>query len=176
MKEVFRKLFKFTRAGLSTQRREEAMGKLVVELDIFLKNRNRVLSFASSPREINLWPLNHKLALENRLYLPKVEGTDLKIYKVEDLSSQLYFSSHNILEPVTERCQESPVEEIDCILVPGLGFDRYLMRIGYGKGHYDRLLKKTTCLKIGIGFREQLTEHPLPTENHDQKLDHLILV
>lgn len=43
-------------------------------------------------------------------------------------------------------------EEIDIVLVPGLCFDAHGHRVGYGRGFYDRFLKRTRadCLKIGL--------------------------
>ena len=45
-------------------------------------------------------------------------------------------------------------EEIDLVLVPLLCVDKRGHRVGYGKGFYDRFLKKcrADCLKIGLGF------------------------
>lgn len=45
-------------------------------------------------------------------------------------------------------------EQIDMVLVPGLCFDRQGLRVGYGKGFYDRLLVKCRpdCIKIGLSF------------------------
>lgn len=43
---------------------------------------------------------------------------------------------------------------IDLILVPGLGFDRNGFRIGYGGGVYDRLLRKASnSSHVGLFFR-----------------------
>lgn len=73
-----------------------------------------------------------------------------------------------------EQLDMAYLSQIFCILVPGLGFDSNLMRIGYGKGYYDRLLiLAKTQLKWGIGFKEQMLEENLPCEPHDQKLDTL---
>jgi 5-formyltetrahydrofolate cyclo-ligase len=44
-------------------------------------------------------------------------------------------------------------EEIQLTLVPGLAFDRYGWRIGYGGGYYDRFLRNFNGLSVGIVFR-----------------------
>ena len=45
-------------------------------------------------------------------------------------------------------------ERLDIVLVPLLCFDRSGHRVGYGKGYYDRFLKRCRvgCLKIGLSF------------------------
>lgn len=65
-------------------------------------------------------------------------------------------------------------------LVPGLGFNRHGVRLGRGRGFYDRFLSETDerrmasglkpLLKVGIGFHEQIVED-LPCEMHDVRLD-----
>jgi 5-formyltetrahydrofolate cyclo-ligase len=58
-------------------------------------------------------------------------------------------------------------------LIPGLGFDRCLHRLGRGAGFYDRFLKDSQILKVGVGFSVQLTDE-LPHESHDVELDALV--
>lgn len=134
-----------------------------------------ILSFASKPLEINLWPLNEHLCKEGRLLLPKVEKGSLSIYKIEDLS-QLQLSSFDFKEPNSTVCEKIPLEKVSAILVPGLGFDDNLHRVGYGKGYFDRFLSsfRFSCLKWGIGFTEQKV-NPIPFEKHDIPLDAVFL-
>lgn len=72
---------------------------------------------------------------------------------------------------------EPPLSQIDSILVPGLGFDREMYRIGYGKGYYDRLLSKTGDIPtIGVGFKEQFSEELFPRDPWDIPVRELLLV
>lgn len=68
--------------------------------------------------------------------------------------------------------QELRGGDVRGVLVPGLGFDRRLRRLGRGAGFYDRFLENT-YLKVGVGFAEQLVEE-LPVESHDVSLDGLV--
>jgi 5-formyltetrahydrofolate cyclo-ligase len=75
--------------------------------------------------------------------------------------------------PVPEPLRPSDPEAWDVILVPLLGFDRCGYRLGYGAGHYDRLLKQTRGITIGVGFAAQ--EVPaLPHAPHDVRLHHIL--
>lgn len=87
-----------------------------------------------------------------------------------------------IREPDISNAQWSEVDagavEIRGALIPGLGFDRWLHRLGRGAGFYDRFLaiKKrqgSLFLKVGVGFAVQLTDE-LPHESHDARLDALV--
>jgi len=115
-----------------------------------LKTRGRILSFTPFGTEIDLKPLNHYLKERGLLYLVP--------YKIDALP-------------------DAPLGEIDCILVPGLGFDSEKFRLGYGKGYYDRFLAGVGDIPtIGVGFKEQLCASPLPRDPWDIPVKELILV
>jgi 5-formyltetrahydrofolate cyclo-ligase len=68
---------------------------------------------------------------------------------------------------------EVPVSKLEVVFVPLLAFDKKGNRVGYGKGFYDRFLKKTNALKIGLSFfeAEDLIED---SEEHDIRLDYCV--
>ena len=81
----------------------------------------------------------------------------------------LLINEYGILEPVKSR-----IKNPDIILVPLLAFDSKKVRLGYGKGFYDRYLKKNKkILTVGIAFSFQ-RHHKLPTNNNDIKLDYIL--
>jgi len=115
-----------------------------------LRERGRILSFSPIGSEIDVCPLNNYLKTKGRLFLVP--------YKAEALI-------------------DAPLSEIDCILVPGLGFDRDLYRIGYGKGYYDRFLATVSHIPtVGVGFKEQLCDEALPRDPWDIPVGELLLV
>ena len=63
------------------------------------------------------------------------------------------------------------------LLIPLVGFDDQLNRLGYGGGYYDRYLSKVQnnnkLIKIGIGFSFQKVKN-LPINRFDKKLDYII--
>lgn len=63
----------------------------------------------------------------------------------------------------------------DVLVVPVLGFDSEMNRLGQGKGHYDALIARLrgqhpTIPIVGVAFLIQQIDR-LPTEPHDQRLD-----
>ncbi len=168
------------RNSISSARREEAKEALCSTLYPLLAPYRSILSFHSLPLEIDTSALNYTLASEGRLLLPKVEDERLDLFHVSQLDKQLAVFSWNCLEPKPEECVPGSLDAIDCVIVPALGFDPLYMRIGYGKGYYDRLIShaKHASLKthfIGIGFHEQLCSKELPTQLHDRSVDELFL-
>ncbi|NGX62711.1 MAG: 5-formyltetrahydrofolate cyclo-ligase [Candidatus Anoxychlamydiales bacterium] len=171
-KNDIRKKYIIIRNEISTIRRSIAAKKALKILNL---NFSNILSFASKPKEINLWLLNKKLALENRLFLPKVKSDDLEVYEVTDLDNQLIKGRFNILEPDPNKCKKIEAKNISCVLVPAIVFDKNNNRLGYGRGYYDKFLSNLKCPILGIGFLEQLFDKKLPVQEHDIKLNHLLL-
>ena len=65
----------------------------------------------------------------------------------------------------------------DILLVPLVGYDNDLNRLGYGGGFYDRYIEKIEkikkVIKIGLAFSYQKLKR-VPTNQHDKKLDFII--
>lgn len=65
-------------------------------------------------------------------------------------------------------------QKFDAVIVPMLGFDSRLHRIGYGGGYYDRLLAKhPEAHKIGVCFDIGRLEQ-IPIEKHDIPMDVIV--
>ena len=77
--------------------------------------------------------------------------------------------------PDSSVSQEPPKHQFDLIIVPCLGFDKNLHRLGLGAGFYDRFLAdQTNTLKIGLCFAAGFVKSSLPREPHDVPLDKII--
>ncbi|MBI2328010.1 5-formyltetrahydrofolate cyclo-ligase [Candidatus Curtissbacteria bacterium] len=63
--------------------------------------------------------------------------------------------------------------QIEVAIIPGLCFSKTGTRLGYGKGVFDRLLKKTNAFKIGLAYDFQIVDN-LPKEIHDLAMDAII--
>ena len=85
----------------------------------------------------------------------------------------LRINSLGIQEPIETFNQLIP----DLIFIPLVGYDKYLNRLGYGGGFYDRYLeknsKKKKIIKIGLAFSFQKIKK-LPIDKFDKKLDIII--
>ncbi len=101
-----------------------------------------------------------------RVAVPRVHGKDMTYYELTSFD-QLEPGYFGIPEPAG--CPEaSPdVTEEVFLLVPGVAFDVYRHRVGYGQGFYDKYLSKhpayTTC---AAAFEFQIFEL-VPSEELD---------
>lgn len=151
-------------------RREEAKAALLTSLLFALDPFSYVLSFVSFRSEIETSLLNEKLSQQGRLLLPKMEGEDLSLYLVRDLSKELSLHPFGLLEPKSELCQKIDPGLVFVALVPALAFDEDRFRLGYGKGYYDRFLAHhPNILSWGVGYREQKIDR-LPRDKSDHPL------
>jgi len=132
------------------------------------QDAERVLFYVSTPEEVDThFLIQESLRLGKKVFLPTIRGEQLSIHPLCDFAD-LTPGSHGILEPCSTEL--TPPEDMDLIVIPGVGFDARGHRLGHGKGHYDRLLKATRGFKVGLAFQEQLV-HELPIEAHDVPMD-----
>jgi 5-formyltetrahydrofolate cyclo-ligase len=98
------------------------------------------------------------------------ENTNLRL-EIKNLK-QVELGAYKILEPKKHLPRLKP-QQIDLAFIPGIAFSRDGHRVGYGKGFYDRLMKKLTCPKIGIAYEFQIVNN-IPGEKHDVPVDMII--
>nr|MCR5755544.1 5-formyltetrahydrofolate cyclo-ligase [Acetatifactor sp.] len=118
-----------------------------------------ILCFASYGNEISTEDILQD-ALQNgkKLFLPKVVGKSIIFYRISNLS-ELESGYKGILEPSDKaECYEMSEYDVNktLLLMPGVAYDRYRHRIGYGGGFYDRFLHDNPELQfrsIAVGFR-----------------------
>jgi 5-formyltetrahydrofolate cyclo-ligase len=90
-----------------------------------------------------------------QIVVPRVdhETSEMKSL-IFDRDTELVSSAWEIDEPAHDELVAD--DAIDMVITPGVCFDRSGHRVGYGKGFYDRFLKKCRrdCMKIGLSFFE----------------------
>lgn len=146
----------------------EALSRLE-GLDLFRQAKSISL-YHALPGEVETAAFIEKWAETKTVFLPAVEGNDLKfhIYKGKHT---LRRGAFGIMEP--EREDACPPGQTDLIIVPGIAFDRQCNRLGRGKGYYDRILTTLPIPKIGLCFDFQLVDK-IPTEPFDIPVDMVV--
>ena len=103
------------------------------------------------------------------LLLPRIIDNDIEFYIVSNLE-RLEKGSFEIMEP-KDSCERA--KKIDCILIPTVGISKLGVRLGYGKGYYDRFLSSTDAVKISLTYSKQIVKS-IPSDSHDVKIDWII--
>ena len=102
----------------------------------------------------------------------------LGLWWMESLE-EMVVGKWNILEPPRDLWgnpeKEVEPEDLDIIMVPGVGFDRKGGRMGNGQGYYDRLLEKARpdCQLVALCYESQLFDEVLVAP-HDVYMDKVI--
>ncbi|HEY7226736.1 MAG TPA: 5-formyltetrahydrofolate cyclo-ligase [Nitrososphaeraceae archaeon] len=115
------------------------------------------------------------LKLGITLLLPRIVGNNLRYYIVEqkDFDKDSFdINKFGIKEP---KLKSLSVDVMDILIIPGIVFDNYGYRIGYGYGYYDKYMSNKKFSKcIGLAFDFQFIKTHIPIFSHDQKIDLLI--
>ena len=103
------------------------------------------------------------------LLLPRIIDENIEFYIVSNLE-KLEKGNFEIMEP-KDSCKKA--EKIDCVLIPTIGVSKSGVRLGYGKGYYDRFLSLIDAVKISLTYSKQIVKS-IPNEPHDVKIDWIV--
>ncbi len=128
------------------------------------------------------YPFNYELDILNILKIFEKKNYTISLPKIAK-NNKMDFFQWSFKEPlkinkfgIPETISNKKIYP-NILLIPLVGFDNKLNRLGYGGGYYDRYLSKINNLrkiiKIGVGFSFQKIKR-IPTNNHDIKLDCII--
>lgn len=177
-KREIRKAVLNSRDNLSKQEREKASLLLTERIlgHQWFYRAEQILCFVSYGSEISTRGiLEEALKAGKKVYVPKVlsgkKHPEMCFYRITGLT-ELETGYRGIPEPAgdsEEYVYSQEEAERTLLLMPGVAFDRYRNRIGYGKGFYDRFLEDKPRLQqraIAVGYRCQMTD-TLPAEKTD---------
>lgn len=177
MKDELRKKIKKIRSDLSKSEvfeKSELIKNKLFKMKEF-EQAATILFYVSYDNEVFTHDMIKEcMSIGKKAIVPKSIPSDSTLI-LSELSNwnDLEIGAYDILEPKNDSIKEAPINLIDLIIVPGVGFDEKGRRIGHGKGYYDRLLKNANSLLVGLSFEFQLVDE-IPTEKHDIKVDKII--
>ena len=134
-----------------------------------------VMLYLSTPTEADTAAIALRCWQDGKqVVVPKVSWDQRRILPVE--ISSLKAEGMTMSGPVREPIEGKPIplDLIDLVIVPGLGFTALGFRIGRGMGFYDRFLAQADFCgrSCGLAFEEQVLE-TLPVLDHDVPLSML---
>ncbi|MFM9960348.1 MAG: 5-formyltetrahydrofolate cyclo-ligase [Planctomycetaceae bacterium] len=122
--------------------------------------------------------LEAALRTGKKIVVPYCLDGELELFHLESMN-ELELGMYSILEPRADlrplAAKRVDVEELDLIMVPGVGFDRRGGRTGHGKGYYDKLLEhaRPDTPLIALAFECQLFSE-IPMQPHDMFMDKVV--
>lgn len=135
-----------------------------------------VMLYLSTPTELDTASLALRAWQAGKtVVVPKVSWDQRRMLPVEitSLQSNIQMTGPGVREPISGA--PIPVDFIDLVIVPGLGFSEDGHRIGRGMGFYDRFLAQSDFMGVscGLGYEEQILPS-LPLQAHDMPLAMLV--
>ncbi len=113
--------------------------------------------------------------LGKTVLVPKISWQQRHMIPVQINSLETDFSTEvaGLRNPVTG--VPMPIEEIDLVVAPALGFDDKGNRLGRGGAYYDRFFanKKLKASRCGFAFVEQQIDS-IPVREYDEPVDFLV--
>ena len=137
-------------------------------------NAKTVMFYVSMKDEVNTHNMIREALLTKRVVVPvcEKETLSLKLSELKDFS-ELQKGSYGVLEPKPEFICPVPKEEIDLVVVPGHAFDETGLRVGRGKGYYDRFLGTISAPTVALAYDFQVMAS-VPSEPHDVPVDQVV--
>jgi 5-formyltetrahydrofolate cyclo-ligase len=137
-----------------------------------------VMLYLSMPTEIDTATLALKCWQAGKsVVVPRVSWDQRRMLPLEITSLQtgMTTTGHGIREPDANSGKPIPIDLIDLVIVPGLGFAENGYRIGRGMGFYDRFLAQPDFVGVscGMAFRDQVVPE-IPVLDHDVPLSMLV--
>jgi len=137
-----------------------------------------ICGFAAMSREPDMMSIYDDWLFQGKeLYLPRYleDGDCYEMARISNMHTQLRIGNYGIQEPV-DGLPAANLQELQGALwlIPGLSFCCISgVRLGRGRGYYDRLLSKNAGLKVGVAAECQLSQQ-LPYECHDVRMNLII--
>jgi len=135
-----------------------------------------IMMYLSLPHEVDTseailcaWQLG------KTVLVPKISWQQRHMIPVQINSLETGFSTAvaGLRNPVTG--VPMPIEEIDLVVTPGLGFDAKGNRLGRGGSYYDRFFanNELKAHRCGFAFAEQQIDS-IPVKEYDEPVDFLV--
>lgn len=170
-KKSLRKSLIQCRRQMSPEVKAAADERIFEQLLPVIEKSSSVFTYVSTDIEVDTMKLLEWCFEHGKPVGTPVSGdTELTFYPVksfEELSSGKY----GISEPVNRTSPLVPDERSVCI-VPALCCDRTGLRLGYGRGYYDRFLTGFPGKAVIICYSEFVMN--VPHEPHDRRADMVI--
>jgi len=171
-KAALRKHLLEKRDAISDEFRNISSNKIhqnLKQVDSYINSQN-IACYFSIGSEIDTYDIMLGILEQGKnMLLPKIVDNNLEFYVVPNLE-KLEKGNFEIMEP-KDSCKKA--EKIDCVLIPTVGVSKSGVRLGYGKGYYDRFLSLIDAVKISLTYSKQIVKS-IPNDSHDVKMDLIV--
>jgi 5-formyltetrahydrofolate cyclo-ligase len=134
-----------------------------------------IACYVNKDSEVNTRTLiRDALDRDKRVLVPVVKKGEIELFfsEIHDLGADLAPGSFGIPEPKPELVHPVDLDAVDIIFVPGIVWDRDGYRLGWGRGYFDRAIKKLPAhvRSAGLAFNMQFISK-IPRDQFDVPVD-----
>ncbi|MCK4852018.1 MAG: 5-formyltetrahydrofolate cyclo-ligase [Candidatus Omnitrophica bacterium] len=163
-------------APLLRSERSRRIQEKLISSEEFRSGRT-IMTYVSLVAEVDTGLLNKRsLEMGKRVVVPFIDTENQTIIASELTSiDDLVNGPYGIKVP-RNGSRNMPLEEIDLIVVPAIAYDKNNMRLGRGKGYYDRFLVRpelSSAKTVGLAFHFQVVDL-LPADPDDIPVSRVI--
>ena len=177
-KEELRKEFKKALSGITVQQREQMSNKACKNLvsTRAFQEASGIMFYLALPHEVDTTEaMLEAWQQEKTVVVPRIlwhQGHMIPV-QINTLEKDMATEHSGLRNPV--KGVPVPLEDIDLVVAPGLGFDEKGNRLGRGEGYYDSFFRHNgvKALRCGFAFENQRVKS-LPVTDNDQPIDFLV--
>jgi 5-formyltetrahydrofolate cyclo-ligase len=121
------------------------------------------------------------LAKGGKVMMPRVNGSEMEFYYVNDLRNDVEDGTYGLKEPKLT-CAGGSASDCDIVIVPAIAYNDEGIRLGQGGGYYDRLWKDLggdspdrKNVIVGICYDFQMISS-IPVDENDMVCDVIFAV
>lgn len=165
------------RRGLTAEQRAEYSQKIMdtlLEQPAYLAAKC-VFAYSAMEEEVHTEELlTMMMSMGKKVCLPHIIGVHhMEAVRLKSIAD-LEVGEYDILTVKESAREVVPIEEIDCVIVPGVAFSRDGARVGIGGGYYDEFLARTKkAPRLALTYSCQIVDQ-VPLQEWDQKVDTII--
>ncbi|MDE6727943.1 MAG: 5-formyltetrahydrofolate cyclo-ligase [Oscillospiraceae bacterium] len=170
LKQALRRELIARRKAMNTDEKLAADQDIFGQVKPYLDKASAVFTYASTDIEVDTrhiiaYCIEHEIPVA----LPVSGDSELDFFYIKS-ENELKKGRFNIDEP--QRNYPAAADENTLCIVPALCADGEGLRLGYGRGYYDRFLSGFIGTSVILCYKSFRRE--VPTEPHDIRLNHTI--
>jgi len=178
-KATIRKLIIQKRKALSNLKQNEkslVIAQRLLDMGEF-KTSKAVFCFLSTAHEVKTEEIILKafrLGKDVLIPLLNPQEGDMQVVRISR-DTRFVIGKYGVREPSLETREVVSSACIDFVIAPGLAFDIFGNRIGYGGGHYDKLFKNISndVTRVAVGYDFQIIES-VPHSDFDESVHFIV--
>jgi 5-formyltetrahydrofolate cyclo-ligase len=178
-KATIRKSIILKRKALSNLKQNEKsliVTRRLLDMGEF-KTSKAVFCFLSTAHEVKTEEIILKafrLGKDVLVPLLNPQKGDMQVVRISR-DTRFVIGKYGVREPSLETREVVSSACIDFVIAPGLAFDIFGNRIGYGGGHYDKLFKNISndVTRVAVGYDFQIIES-VPHSDFDESVHFIV--